>query len=490
MRPLRSAVFLTLGLTLCRWSAAQDAAPRPATPAQAPPATGSTPGGATTTAPAAAQLEPRLPEVTDPMLEEPPEAPRILKNWQEALSLVRQDSTSLRTMRARIQRAEANSQAALAPALPTLTGNASLNRHLLLGDGYRFDVAQGALLQSSIPDPATTWNAGLALRVPLLNRRAWHDRGTAEDAIEATRLDAREVERQTVATLANAIVGVVTAERLAEITRVSLKSALSTLELNRRRAQLGAASTVDVLRTEQEVSASRAQVLAADETLMRAREALGTALGSTQAWGVRPDIRLDSLAADARAVCTPEASVESRPDVRAARASVHLAERDVTSVGYDFWPTVDGVSNATYWSNQRATPNGERVTWTIGAVLSWPLYDGGVRYAARAANRAEVSVRQETLTETKRAALLEVAQARRGLEVAGANLQVVSEGRRIAAEAARLARVGYLNGNGTSFDLVDTAQRLRETEIDLAVKEFELLRAKIAAFLSLATCRV
>jgi outer membrane protein TolC len=69
-------------------------------------------------------------------------------------------------------------------------------------------------------------------------------------------------------------------------------------------------------------------------------------------------------------------------------------------------------------------------------------------------------------------------------------LAVAARTREIAAETARLTKVAYLNGSGTSFDLVDTARRLREAELDYTVKEFDVLRAKIAALLALATCDV
>jgi hypothetical protein len=51
-------------------------------------------------------------------------------------------------------------------------------------------------------------------------------------------------------------------------------------------------------------------------------------------------------------------------------------------------------------------------------------------------------------------------------------------------------RIAFVQGQGNSFDLVDTARRLREAELDVAVKEFELVRAQIAALLSQASCRV
>jgi outer membrane protein TolC len=76
------------------------------------------------------------------------------------------------------------------------------------------------------------------------------------------------------------------------------------------------------------------------------------------------------------------------------------------------------------------------------------------------------------------------------VQVADSNLVVSRRSRDIASESARLSRIAFLNGSGTSFDLVDTARRLREAELDLAIKEFEVVRAKVTALLALATCDV
>jgi outer membrane protein TolC len=83
-----------------------------------------------------------------------------------------------------------------------------------------------------------------------------------------------------------------------------------------------------------------------------------------------------------------------------------------------------------------------------------------------------------------------VAQATRAVQVADANFQVAQKARDIAKESARLSRIAFINGSGTSFDLVDTESTLRSAELDVAIKEFELVRAKIAAFLALAACDV
>ncbi len=424
------------------------------------------------------------------MLAPVPPATNVLATWQDAVRILRDNSTTLKTARAREDVARAQSRQVLAGSLPLLSADAGITHHFLRGERTIPALdASGAIVFPSVavPDPATSWQAGLNLRVPVLALDTWHNRGTAEAQIEVAKLNTKATERLSVAIAADAVVRAVTAERAAEVSRVSLESALSTLDLYKRRAALGAASAIDVLRIEQEVSLSRSQVVAANDAVLIAREQLGSALGSAEPYGVTPSIRLDALASDAKTTCQPTSDVLARSDVRAAQAAVGVARRNEDSVGRTYWPTVDAVSSLTYWQPQSGI-NDEHVTWSVGGVLSWTLYDGGLRYGTREQRTAETRIASEQLNEAKRQARLEVAQAFRAVRSGEAFLAVAARTREVAAETARLSKVAYLNGSGTTFDLVDTARRQREAELDYTIKEFDVLRAKIAALLALATC--
>jgi outer membrane protein TolC len=412
----------------------------------------------------------------------------VLTSWQDALKEVRDQSVTMRVARANVLQAEASVRLALAPALPQLTAQGSVTHHLIKGDGF-VPVGGGNFVAGRIPDPATFWQAYATLRVPVFYPKAWYDHGSAKDALEASRLSEQETERQVVAGVADLIVGVVTAERLAEVSRTSLKAALSTLDLTRRRAALGASNTLDVLRVEGEASLSRAQVVQSTEALVRAREALGSALGSPEAYGVTQDIRVDSLVTDAQRSCQRETVITSRTDVRAANANLGVAQRQLKGIDYSYLPTLDALSTFTLLTPASGI-NNRHETWTIGGVLNWNIYDGGARSGQRDAAKANVDAAQANLAERKRLAALEVAQAVRSVQVAEANLAVAAKTREIGSETARLSKISFLNGSGTSFDLVTTQSQLRVAEADLAVKEFDVMQARIAALLALATCKL
>jgi outer membrane protein TolC len=461
-------------------------APAAPKPAPAGPSAPTTPGAPTSpgTPNATTPQEPTLPNIEDTMLTPQPPAAHVLGSWREALGVMRSNSPNLRISLAQVDIARARARQAAAATLPNLS--------MLTGNTYaRYDILRHRVTgadgeKALLPEPNAA--AGVTLRVPVFAPRAWYDKETANQQIALASLNTKEAERLLVASVADTIVSTVTAERLAEVSRVNLKGALSTLDLNKRRASLGASSALDVLRAEQEVQSARGQVVTADEGLLQAREALGLALGTSDGWGVNPDIHLDSLADDARASCKAEPDVTHRSDVRASRENLKITERQKGSVDWAFWPTLDAVSG--FQATAQPLPNRYYASWYVGANLNWTIYDGGLRYGQKDEAVANERVAREQLNDTQRRAQLQVTQAFRGVQVAELNLSVAVKAREIAAETARLARVAFMNGSGTSFDLVDTASRLRQAELDLAVKQFQVLRARIAALLALASCDV
>jgi outer membrane protein TolC len=246
---------------------------------------------------------------------------------------------------------------------------------------------------------------------------------------------------------------------------------------------------VDVLRAEQEVSLNRAQVVNANEALRRSREALGMALGYPEAFGVNQDIKLDDLARDAQQVCSPIAKLDQRADIQAAKVDVEVAKRRERASDWLMSPTLDLTSDLTY-STSPSTANGRPAQWTIGALLTIPLYDGGVRVAERGAASAQVEVSRQLLEQAERQATLEVQQSLRAVQVAEQNLEVSAKSRDLSRETSRLSRLSFVNGRSTSFELVDSERRYQQAELDLAVKEFDVIRARIVALLARANCDV
>lgn len=428
---------------------------------------------------------PAPPTVDDPMLA-PVAPPAVsIKTWDDALSHVRARSTDLRIAYEEVTRAEGQSRIALAAALPTINVTGTATHNFITKDTY---VPTGITTGRTVTSPTESFaNGGVTLTQPLLALRAWHTIGTAHAAEDAAKLSVEDIKRTIALNVSNAMVAVVTAERIAELNRVGLRAALERLSLTQRKRDLGGQATgLDVIRAQQDVESARATLVAGDESLRQAREALGLALGLPMQVGVDRNLDVASLERATSLICKPASSIEERADVAAARRRVYISERNVDDVKYQFAPTINAQSSVQTTTVDTGTA--PQTTWNIQGVLVIPLWEGGARYGALRDTRAQQTQSEQRLEALRRTASIQVEQARRNVAVTEQARKVAADARALAAETDRLTRVGYLEGRGTSLELVTAAAQLRQADINLALKEFDVVRARVLAALSVANC--
>ncbi|HEY8077266.1 MAG TPA: TolC family protein [Labilithrix sp.] len=436
---------------------------------------------------------PPPPDVDDPMLVPVPRATKEVATWEEALQLVRARSTDLRIAVEEITRAEGQQRVALAGALPSLGATGTFTQNLITNPLPQTQVTTVNGVQVTIPTPGPSsaplhnLATGTLIAVqPVFAPRAWYNIGTASIATDVQKWQLEDVKRLIALGVANSIVGVVTAERVAELNRVGLRNALQRYALTERKAALGGANGLDVVRARQDVEAARTSLVDGDEAVRQSRESLGLALGIAGQIGVPPNVDISGLELAARTACKPAPNVDERPDVAALRTGLDLAHRAVNDVKYQFAPTVNLQSAvATTTIDTGAAPN---TTWNVQAVLSIPIWEGGARYGNLRSTQAQELEAVERLEAQRRKATIEIEQARRGVSVAEDRRRVAAAARDLAAENDRLTRLSYQEGRGTSLELVTAAQSLREAEITLALREFDLVKARVLAVLALASC--
>jgi outer membrane protein TolC len=423
---------------------------------------------------------PAPPTIDDPMLAPMPPAPRSVSTWEETLELIRARSTDLRTAYDEVVRAEGLTRSALAATLPTiaLTGTTTYQtgNYPILSLVTGRPCAAGATSCVSTAPNANSLAGQATLTQPLIAMEAWHSISTSRANEKVVTLSFEDMKRTIALNVANAIIGVVTAERVAELNRVGTRNALERLDIAQRKHELGSATTL----------------VTGDESLLQAREALGLALGLPEQVGVTKDLKMDGLVQSAIDSCKVAPSVEQRADVAAARARLLVAKRNVDDVYYQFLPTLTAESTVAY-SNLYAGVAGEpassaTTTWNILGVLSVPLWDGGLRYGALRQTRALEDEARQSFESLRRQAIIQVEQARRDVGVAEKSRSVAASLRALAAETDRLTRVGYVEGQGTSLELVIAAAALREADITLALRDFDLVKARVLAILALANC--
>ena len=437
-------------------------------------------------------------QVSDPLLAPVPPAPVQVSSWDEALALLKQRSTDLRTALARVESAAGQWRIALAALLPSLTGTVTTQYNVLDPDSATFIGGGTGGIGGGLgggtgtggddgPRPTSPLVLGtLGASLPLLDLPAITALGTAREARRTAALSLAETRRQLTGALAQGLVLVSARERLSEVSRVNLRTALERQALAQRRLELGAGTRLDVVRVQQDAERARTLVVTNDEQLRQARESLGLALGTPGAVGLARGVKLETLLEHARRDCRQLEDLTRRADLAAARSRLIVAERQVTEVKRQYAPTLELSSTAVAFTVEEGFA--EVPVWNVGAALVLPFWEGGAREGQLRRTRAEVEVARQDVVALERNVTVEVAQARRAVEVAAATRDIASRERGLAEENDRLTRRSFEVGTGTSLELIQTAAALRQAELELVVREFELEQARVQAFLSEAAC--
>jgi outer membrane protein, multidrug efflux system len=423
------------------------------------------------------------------MLAPVPRPSRVLGSWREAVALLRSRSLTLRIAFAQALQAEATTRTAIAAYLPTITANGRYNHEFIrreLPEGAIVVVAGDVATVARVAPLANTFAGNVQLQQAILDVQAADQISIDELGEDASRLSVDDQKRTLVLSIANQIATVVTAERTAEIHREGLRVALEQFEITGRQRALGAGTAIDLVRAEENAANARAALVAGDEVLRVAREALGLALGVPEETGVAPDLNVDGLAEEAMTSCRAVGTVDERPDVAVAQKELEVAKRNLRNVWYGYLPTVTALTSANATSNVPAGyPN---PTWSATGLLTIPIWDGGARYGTLRNARAAADIAAQELEVVRQQSLIQVEQATRELTVAAEADKVARLQRDLAAKNEQLNETAYKAGEATSLELVTASEAHRTAEIELALKDFGVIKAKLLADLALATC--
>ncbi len=398
---------------------------------------------------------------------------KLLPGWSALWSELPKNTAELRIALAEIDRAEAATRIAWGAVLPTINANG------ILTYSSRPSISGGVVANGWIAQ------AQLSAVQSLINLRAWHQIGTQYALEEIANLETNEVRRRLGLQLARSAAAISAATRIAENNRVSLDLAIERLVLTRKRLAAGLGDMRDLVRAQQDVATARSLIAPADESLLQAEEAMAVILGTTGSVGLSID--LDALEAQVKSFCgNGGVSEKERLDVIIAKKRIAIAERNVDDITLKFFPTL--TASATAGTNGRAFDGPFLPLWSVSATLSFPIFDGGVRYGERRDRIALVEQAKARALQTQVASLVERAQARRALDVAVASQTSAREARDLAAEADRLAKAAYASGIGTNFDLIDAGRRLRDAETQLVLRDLDVARARLALPFVEGTC--
>ena len=338
----------------------------------------------------------------------------------------------------------------------------------------RFDPGTDRIVSGS----SDSYNVGVSAGYELFaggRRFAELDRSKADlSAAEARREDQRfRVTLQTKQLFFSAL----RQGELLEVARARLGQAEESLEMTRRQAVVGLATTSDTLRARLELVNARQAVLMAETAAHAARFALGRQVGEdgTVAPAVLVDLEPGPLPlSDAEVL---EVAELSSPSVQAAEAGTGAAAAAFSAARTAYLPTLR-LSSGYNWANQAASFAGGSTSWSLSLSGSLPIFNGFQREAT--ITRAEQSRRVARLQEedARLAARQDADGALRTLTTAGTAIEIAREAVLVAEEDLRVVRERYRVGVATALDVVTSQIALDEARVNLVGARYDYMVAR------------
>lgn len=370
---------------------------------------------------------------------------------------------ALKIAEADAARAWALVEQARAPSLPTLNVNGTYTR-----------LDNERAVADRVLQPRDSLNGNIQLAVPLIAPQRWANWWRASNNATAQRATSDDVRRQVALNAARTWLSVLAQKRVIEASARARDTAKAHLDYASQRRAGGVGNRLDEIRAAQELAVSQTQLENATAQLVRLQEALGVAAAS--------DVPLDAAMSEPELAAPTSLddalkTTADRLDVKAVTARRDAADRATHADWADYLPLVTLLG-------QPFTQNPPSVTqpqfgWQAQAVLTIPLYDGGLRYGQQKERRAVAKQAEAQLENQLRIAKSEVRSAFEVVRHADEALKAARDAAKQAREALELSNIAYSAGAVTNLDVTDAERRARDAETQAAVAEDASRQARL-----------
>jgi outer membrane protein len=340
-------------------------------------------------------------------------------------------------------------------SLPTLAGTAGAT----LLDATR--VQGGEVVQ-----PQNQLILGATLTVPLLLPASWVKWAHSKDNVDVARKSEADVRRQLAIAVAKTYLTLVAQHRVVEVTERAAVNAKAHYDYTHSRFVGGFGSRLDEVRAAQEVASDETQLEATQSALYGFQEALGVLLGDERPYDTDPQTDLPAAPTEEDALQTAPVL---RTDVLLAKERLFAAKHVVRDDWADYVPYLIATGMPFYANPPTATY--PTTGWQVLLLLTWPVYDGGLRYGQAHERDALAAEARLTLEADLRQADSDVRTSRVALDRANTALASATDAAGKAQEALKLTTLAYKAGLSTDIEVIDAERVSLDADTAAAVAE-------------------
>ena len=278
--------------------------------------------------------------------------------------------------------------------------------------------------------------------------------------------------------------GVLEADDELSFAKATLEAFQQQLEQSRQRFEVGLIAITDVEEAKAGFDLSRAQLIAAENALDIAREALRETTGAYQErlapLGDMPLVMPEPADIDK----WTETALERNLRLSAARHDTETARREIERIEAGHSPTLDAVGSFGLNDSESGTLGETRRT-NVGLRLNLPLYSGGSVVSRTRESRHRYQRTLDVLERERRRAQRETRDAYLGVNSGISRVHALEQAVRSSETAAEAIEAGFQVGTRTSVDVLDAQRDLFRARRDLSEARYSyvlnVLRLKRAS---------
>jgi outer membrane protein TolC len=419
-----------------------------------------------------------------------------------AFQQAREKNLDLKVAQARLQQAQLVSNKVWANYLPQLSAGASYTRNsaeakfqlpTVYGvrdmsafagsvDGdphpeYPGEPTPYVAFPYQLSDPITIQpynqlGAQIVLNQAIIAPALWPAIKAAYLAEDTAELGIENARREILFAVAQLYYGAVGAREALEVQRKILETNLAHEKDAELKYRNGAVPKVALLRAQIDRTRAEADVQRSENLYNSTRSALATLLNRDTNFEV---VAPPELPAPPEMSKLTDGAENDRPDVKAARLGVELAEKQVQSNQLSYLPNL-GLNARLQTSNIGGFAN-KNTIWAISLGLNWTLFDGGLREANLRESNAKLAEASAARESTEAKARDELRRAWLDYQSAQANRVKAEEQTKLARENQQIVNVSFNAGTSTYIEVSDANVALMGAEL---ARVAESLNAQLA----------
>jgi outer membrane protein TolC len=316
----------------------------------------------------------------------------------------------------------------------------------------------------------------IALNQTLFDARSLTSLAAVRAQRDADVASAAESRRQLAFEVSQAFLATLGTTQVREASGRRFTFAGQNLEAARARFAAGLASVNDVTRAELEYATAEVGLTQVKGQVETSTLQLGHLLDAPEAVRgplVVPEFLIEAASAEAAdSEGLVEEALARRLDVGSLR-SLASAQRSISRLPMLGWLPALSASGRYSLTNE-ASFNNRNWNWSIGATLSWSLFDGGARFAQSREQRALARLADLDLQAATRKVDVEVREALVSLSSQRASLRQATVAHEVAKKNAAETTELYRQGLASALEVADANVSLFEAEVALVQERYGL----------------